>query len=449
MRTLKLISNLKFLNGSSSLTKDDVDTLVQNRFRKVVTHAYNSSPFYRDLYSAHGIQERDLASISSTDLPIIDKTMIMDNFESLFTGKKYTCDEVEEFLFSDNNPLNRLDGNTVIHTSGSSGRIGIFFYSPDEWVFLLALAVSRVSRPKFHLLQRIRMAFIGAIDGHYAGVSLTSDAPRLFYRTRLFSSAQDLDSLIEELNRYNPHVLSGYASVIYKLALAKLEGKLKIEPDRVLSSGEPLNETMRLTVDMAFRSDVVNFYASTESLAMGVQYHQDSPFNLFSDWNLFETVGKDDKILPAGSSGTLILTPLYRFMQPLIRYRMSDEISVKNDGGSFLELDSLSGRSEETLTFVCSNGEILSLSYTLLVEFFVPGVRQFQFEQRSRNKLVLRIEIFKNERNVVRNAESLLNKILENSCLADIVTTEVVVVDEIPIESVTGKYRLIIPYCEK
>lgn len=98
--------------------------------------------------------------------------------------------------------------------------------------------VVRISQPVFNPFHKLRLAFLGTTGGHFAGVTLTSDAPKFLYNTRLFSNPKDIQNLISGLNEFQPDIISGYAGTIYQLALAKMDGRLKIKPNRLQSSGE-------------------------------------------------------------------------------------------------------------------------------------------------------------------------------------------------------------------
>ena len=132
MKTITLITQLRKFRNDSKLSAQKVQELSHQRFTSLLEKTYHSSKFYRDLYSSHGIKPKDLKDIIPTDLPIIDKAMVMDNFDSLIPDPSITRKSVEEFLSHDTNPRNRFRNNTVIHTSGSTGVPGIFLYSKEE-----------------------------------------------------------------------------------------------------------------------------------------------------------------------------------------------------------------------------------------------------------------------------------------------------------------------------
>ena len=446
MKTITLLTQLRKFRNDSKLNPQKVQELSRQRFTSLLEKTYHSSTFYRDLYSSHGIKSKDLKDIIPTDLPIIDKAMVMDNFDSLITDPSITHKSVEEFLSNDHDPRNRFRGNTVIHTSGSTGVPGIFLYSKEEWSFIVALVVARISQPVFNPFHKLRLAFLGTIGGHYAGVTLTSDAPNFLYNTKLFSNPNDIQNLISSLNEFQPDIISGYAGTIYQLALAKLDGRLKINPIRLQSSGEVLMENMRQTIESAFNQDVFDLYASSESIVLGIQKSSKDPFLLFNDWHHVEVIDEKDNLVPEGTQGSLLITPLYRTLQPLIRYRLSDTMALQTTDQPFVTLNRFSGRTEDALIFISPQGVKHTIHPIEMVEFFAPGLRQFQFEQTSPNSLLLRISVHSGYSETKQIAEKKLKDILVKTNIEEFVSAKVEVVESIGLNIRTGKFKLILPF---
>ena len=446
MKTLTFLAQYRKFRNDSSLSAQTVQELSRQRFTSLLKKTYHSSTFYRDLYRSHGVSSKDLCDVTPSDLPVIDKAMVMDNFDALITEPGITRRAVEEFLRRDTDPTHRFSNTTVIHTSGSTGVPGIFLYSKDEWSFITALVVSRISQPVFKPFRKLRLAFLGATGGHYAGVTLTSDAPKFFYNTRLFSNPKNIRSLISDLNAFQPDIISGYAGTIYQLALAKSAGQLKISPVRLQSSGEVLTPHMRQTIESAFNQDVINLYACSESIVLGVQKNGNDPFQLFNDWHHIEVVDESDRLVPEGTQGGLLITPLYRTLQPLIRYRLSDSVALETTEQPFISLKRLSGRSEDALVFLDTQGDKHTLHSSEMLEFFAPGLRQFQFEQTSPDTLLLRISVLDGYHDTKSVAEKKIKEMLAKASMDRFVTANVEVVESIGVNPKTGKFRIIQPY---
>ena len=109
MDTITLLTQLRKFRNDSRLNAQKVQELSRQRFTSLLENTYHNSTFYRDLYSSHGISPKDLKDIIPTDLPIIDKAMVMDNFDSLITDPSITRKSVEQFLNKDKNPRNRSE----------------------------------------------------------------------------------------------------------------------------------------------------------------------------------------------------------------------------------------------------------------------------------------------------------------------------------------------------
>ncbi len=446
MNTLTLLTQLLKFRNDSKLTAQKVQELSRQRFATLLEKTYHASAFYRDLYSSHGIKPNDLNDITPADLPIVDKAMVMDNFDALVTDPSISRKSVEEFLNNDTNPQNRFRNNTVVHTSGSTGVPGIFLYSKKEWSFIAALVVARISQPVYNPFRKLRLAFLGKTGGHYAGVTLTSDAPKTLYNTRLFSNPKDIEGLISGLNAFQPDIISGYAGTIFQLALAKLDGSLKINPGRLQSSGEVLTAHMRQTIEGAFNQDVFDLYASCESIVLGIQKSGRDPFHLFNDWHYFEVVDENDNVVPEGTQGSLVITTLYKTLQPLIRYRLSDTMALQTTDQPFITLNRISGRAEETLTYIDPKGVKQTIQPFDMLAFYVPGLRQFQFEQTSPNTLVLRVSVLDGYSDTQQIAEKKLNEILVKTNTVSFVSAKVEIVQSIGLNQKTGKFKIIIPF---
>jgi phenylacetate-coenzyme A ligase PaaK-like adenylate-forming protein len=94
------------------------------------THAYVKSPFYRDFHA--GLTDGPLSQ-----LPVLTKQSVMDNFDSLVTRPDVQLLAVEQYLAN-------LRGNELFHdryyvsaTAGTSGRRGVFLWNFAEWVHVV------------------------------------------------------------------------------------------------------------------------------------------------------------------------------------------------------------------------------------------------------------------------------------------------------------------------
>lgn len=99
---------------------------------------------------------------------------------------------------------------------------------------------------------------------------------------------------------------------------------------------------MRETIESAFNQKVINLYACTESIVLGIQKSGNDPFYLCNEWHHIEVVDEEDHLVPEGTQWGLLITPLYRTLQPLIRYRLSDRVALQTTDQPFITLKGLS-----------------------------------------------------------------------------------------------------------
>src|SRR5664280_1693905 len=101
----------------------------QAAFRNFLRFTWENSPFYRNLYGGNGIRTADLDRISLSDLPIVTKQMVSENYDEMVTDTRISSAALEEWLANDHDPRSRfLREFLVIHTTGTSGsRIKVIY----------------------------------------------------------------------------------------------------------------------------------------------------------------------------------------------------------------------------------------------------------------------------------------------------------------------------------
>ena len=451
MGSLNTLWQIRKLKQAEQKPPREIEIMRTRRFRRILRHALNKSRFYREYYGKHGIGLDNADQVTLRDLPTIDKKIMMENFDDFVCDPALRKADLETFV---SNPSSRgrkyRRRYEVIHTSGSSGSIGFFVYGPRDWDHLRAMVMGRIARTEFSLLRKIRLAYIGATDGNYAGISLARGAPRLFYRFLPVHINSPIDDIVGRIQSFQPDTLSGYSSGIHLLAMEQLRGRLNIKIKKIACSADPLTSKMRRTVREAFGVDPTCFYGASESIGLASECSNHQGFHLFDDWHCFEVVDEDFNSVSPGTPGKLLLTTLYNYTQPLIRYELNDEIIMDANpcpcGWSAPLIRSIAGRCEETLWFERSNGEKECIHPLVMVEFMVPGLRKLQVVQPERNRLILRAVIQDDPEETRAAIRRRMQEILMSKDLHDAVELDIEIVDRIENDPRTGKYRLIVPF---
>src|SRR6266545_1325033 len=310
--------------------------------------AYARSPFYARFH--RGLEHRPL-----NELPVLTKGQLMEAFDELVTDRSVHLEEVREHVAQAGADELFRGRYQVARTGGTTGNPGLFLADPNEWAWIIA-SYNRAQewagiRPD--LLERLRLAVVSSrVPWHQsARVGKSVDSP--IVPVRRFDALQPLAEIVQGLNEWQPNNLIAYASMTKMLADEALAGRLRIHPRAVMSSSEVLTEEARSRAAEAWGATPFNVYAATETATIASECAQHR-LHMFEDLVVTEIVDEKNQPVPRGTSGAKILvTVLFSRTQPLIRYEMSDRITVSASGcGCGLQyeaLDGIEGRAEDVL----------------------------------------------------------------------------------------------------
>jgi phenylacetate-coenzyme A ligase PaaK-like adenylate-forming protein len=189
---------------------------------------------------------------------------------------------------------------------------------------------------------------------HYsarAGRSLTT---RAFPSLRL-DAAEPVESMVRQLNEWQPQVFMAYPSVARQLAEEQLAGRLRIPLRYCATSAEVLTIETRRRIRDAWGIRVFDTYGATEYAPIAAECAAGRK-HLFEDGAVIEIVDDKGKPVPPGALGDRVLLTIFnRRTQPLIRYEISDMLRVSDDrcecGRPFRFLSEIEGRQEDVLHF--------------------------------------------------------------------------------------------------
>jgi phenylacetate-CoA ligase len=317
--------------------------------------AIERSPFYQRFH--RGMEHRPL-----TDLPILSKATMMENFDDLVTDRAIRLADVEIFLRQTTGGDLFRGRYVALATSGSTGRHGVFLFSVPEWITALA----GITRPMAWaglaggLRKPPRSAMIASTTSwHYSARVTTSLSSRLLPALRL-DAAEPLESLVRQLNGWQPEALAGYPSVLRQLAEEQITGRLRIAPRSVATSAEVLTEETRQRVYQAWGVRIFDTYGATEYAPIAAECAYGKK-HLFEDGAIIEIVDERGRAVPSGETGgRLLLTVFRRYTQPLIRYEISDMVRpIAGEcpcGRKFQMIESIEGRNQDMLFFPRRDG---------------------------------------------------------------------------------------------
>jgi phenylacetate-CoA ligase len=373
----------------------------KQRLAQMLAHARGCSALYRKRMRHLPDGAHTLEGVAP-----VTRAELMADFAGWVTDPRLELAELIAFT-ADPDQVGQafLDQYLAWESSGTSGEPGMFVQ--DGFALSVYDALETLRRPRdtsprrwfdpFYLTER--MAFLGATGGHFAShVSmerLRRLQPWLAPVMQSFSVLEPVDAWVESLNDFSPTVLATYPTAALLLAQEAEHGRLHIHLHELWTGGETLSTCMRVRIEKAFQCRVRNSYGASEFMAMGWECAQ-GHMHLNSDWVLLEPVDEHNRPVPAGEpSCGVLLTNLANRVQPLIRYAMGDQVTLRVapcNCGSPLPVIEVKGRQDDILHMHGVHHEVplLPLALSTVLEEDA-GVFDFQLCQRDDHTLVLRL----------------------------------------------------------
>lgn len=444
MNYFKVLWELSVLKKNEKKSAIQLRQLQKRKLREMLVYAYQHSPYYRDTFEAAGITGETVKTAPLSAFPTIDKAGLLEHFDRLITVPNLTQEELRRFDETEKADRRPYKGQYhVVHSSGSTGTPGYFLYDENAWnrmlVGIIRGALWGLSMPRIIklLAQGPRIAYIAATDGRYGGAMAVGDGIDGVGAKQMYLDIKTpLTEWIRQLQIFRPNIIIGYPSAIKILAELVDSGQVELEVIRLISCGEPLGSSLRSYLENVFHTPAVNFYGASESLSLGVETDPSEGMLLFDDMNVIE----------AGKDG-IYLTCLYNFAQPLIRYRLSDCLTIQPPEGRspFTRAVGLLGRNEELLWFTDAAGNREFLHPLAVEGFCIPGLLDYQFRQIGTDSFEMLAETEEGCSQELIRAEMLkqMRAILLEKGL-DYVQFYVQFVDQIAPDPKTGKKKLIV-----
>lgn len=399
MKKTGILRAMKLCRDYDRMDEGERKKLREERFRELVGYARQNSPFYRELY--RDVPEDPVL----TDLPKTDKRTLMEHWDDWVCDRDLTFSDVEEFMKDLNNIGSKLKGRYMVFTtSGSTGSPLVAVLDPTANNVMGAVSAVRSYARRKDLISFIKRGgkSIGvfADGGFYLGnSSIRSRLRSMPWKRRqlaVSSALYPIDRIVSELNAFQPAMLGGYPSNLELLIDEAKEGRLNISPVIIMTGGEYLSDSLREELAETFHCYVQTSYSCTEGGTVACEC-VNRHFHVNDDWVIIEPVDENGDPVPDGVlSDKILLTNLYNYTQPFIRYEVTDRVIMHHEecgcGKSSPWLE-LVGRADDVTVFTGGgrNIKIAPLSvYAVLKE--VHSLRRFQVLVYGANRIELRIE---------------------------------------------------------
>jgi phenylacetate-CoA ligase len=302
-----------------TMPRDELRALQERRVLELVPAAYEQSPFYRELWTAAGVDPRRVRSLD-------DFTAMIPTFgkDDLRRYREKTGDPYSGLLQAAPDEL-----TSVMSTSGTTGSPELI---PEIWDTAPPLPTCSARdlwelglRPGDRVLVPAG-CFRGFYDSFFQAMGLIP-----VYVDSWIGQGEEV---LRAMLRFRPAYLQLMMPTV--LELERLAGQYDIR--EALSSlkgaafaGQPLGKALADKVRDEWGVELF-VYSSAGDTGTAWECREHDGYHLWEDLVLPETLDPDrDAVVPGGEVGELVATDLDNRAAPLIRYRSGDLVRLSAD----------------------------------------------------------------------------------------------------------------------
>ncbi len=354
--------------------------LQNDRLRRLIEHAYEKVPYYRSMFQERGWTPKDIRSVDDlSKLPTLTKRKIWDNYEKLLSAD-----------FKQRKPKRGL-------TSGSTAERLEFYIDWEAWSMSWAC---------IYLGWRMAGYRFGDKMVTLSGFALFPDEKDMTLRDRvrmiiernlplsvMRMTEDTMMNYADLIAKHQPRFIRGYPSGIYTFAeYIKEKGLCPARPKAIFTTAEVLLPRFRKVIEEVFQCPVFDNYGCGDGGGSAIQCPEHNGYHVPIQRVAMEFLDDEGKLAPASQTGRVILTDLFNYSMPFIRYEVGDMATPTHRlcscGRTLPLIDSLDGRTSDIIRF--RDGSVLS-GLVLSAVFEHLPIQQYQIVQLDEDNLLIRI----------------------------------------------------------
>lgn len=349
-----IYKEIKFIieNPIASKAIESKKISIQN----ILNHAVESTEYYKKYNQYNSIE----------DFPVINKNMIRDNFND-FESKKFK-----------NFPKFKVS------TSGSTGTPFMIYQNNEKKIRNIAdnIFFSEMAGFKigYHLTYfRLWNAF--QKKGIISRLLQNIEPVDVFE----LSNKETIDAILKKLSKSrSSNSWLGYASAYQEICRyldQKKSSKIPNNLKSIIAISEKLNDYTKQAVSKYFGVEVVSRYSNVENGIIAQQPLGNKSYFEINEASYFVEILEfdSDKRVPEGKLGRIVVTDLFNYCIPMIRYDTGD-VGIKDTIDSKPVFTKIEGRKTDLIYNV--RGEAISVNLVLIVNKY-PELKQSQLIQKA------------------------------------------------------------------
>lgn len=373
MSDFKKILLLLQLRRNAWRKTEDLLKIQERKLRAMIKYAYENVRFYHEKFDSFGFKPSDFKTVDDLKkLPLTTKQEVRDNYPNKIVARGFSVEKLKKY-----------------RTSGSTGIPLSVVLDRNAEDYRAAL----FGRPFLECGLKLRDKMVEIIDPRnlpkrkkwYQNLGLL----RRFY----VSASQDVRCQLPLITAYDPDAIFGYPS--WLCLLARLVHRSRDEqqsPRLVFSTGEILTEEQRRIIETSFETEVFDFYGCVEVERVAWECGEHMGYHCDVDSVVTEIVRNNEEVSP-GERGTLILTSLYNYAMPLIRYNIEDIAVPTNEkcacGRGLPLIREIEGRADDMV--IAPSGKIIVPENFAQIMRAIQGIGQYKVIQERKDLIVVQL----------------------------------------------------------
>ncbi|AOW20095.1 phenylacetate--CoA ligase family protein [Urechidicola croceus] len=335
----------------------------------VISHATNTTPFYSDISP----------NLPLKDFPVINKSIIKENFED-FISEKYK-----------DKPLHQVS------TSGSTGTPFSLFHDKNKKNRNTADTIFFAKKDGFQIGEKL--VYIRLWDEQHTKSKTVKWVQNIMNHNIFDLKDSDIQSLIDKLESDNSNkgiiaYASAYDAICHYLD-KKNYGPVNANVHSVIAMSETLSEYAKKGMKKYFGVPATSRYSNVEN-GIIAQQCEDCNGNFKINWASYIVEVLDineDKHAKEGEVGRIVITDLFNFAMPMLRYDTGDLGILKfdDDCGEYV-LSNIEGRKMDML--YNTNGELIT-SHVVHQICLYEGINQYQLIQNGKRDYLFKMNVSK------------------------------------------------------
>jgi phenylacetate-CoA ligase len=397
---------------------------------KLLSHAYDSVPYYRKTLGAIGFLKPDMENFKMENL---NKLPFLEKNDLRLFGKSSLISELKEA------------GGEFYSSSGTTGTPTSILFSKKMHQRWSAAFEARIRNWAGLSINNPR----GMIGGRRVVMGSKSKFPLYRYNSiekQVYFSAYHISphttkNYLQGIQKHKVDYMTGYAVSNFTLAkFIKNAGLKAPKLKAVITSSEKLTKEMRDTFLEVYGCKTFDSYSGVEACGL-ISECENGKLHVSPDVGIIEIIKEDGSAAKPGEVGEAICTGLLNFDQPLIRYRIGDLLKLSDDqtcqcGRNMPVIEEIIGRIEDVI--IGKDGREMVRFHGLYID--LPNIVEGQVIQHSINEFELMIVASV----ALSNKEKEILLLRMQSQLGDI-TLKITELDQIP-RSENGKVKAVISY---